>query len=171
MMTLRKTNIMLAIQDQHSCIRIPFSALNKTNCVISAAKEMWRIILERNKDRQCTAESETNVSVREEMSLKAQMGKKVFLTTQSHFQQGRSDFRLPVCYSALTADDEGVLVQVSSLVQSSLSFQTELTKDSSAYQTAWQLHQHPSRPRRQPKGLCSPTHTHAPDSPSTGLDP
>lgn len=103
------------------------------------------INLKRNKDRHHTGEPETNVSLREEMSQKAEMwGEKASRQHNHTFSRGGLTLGcLSACLSSTLLrlqHDEGALVQVYTQSSPSLSNQTELTIDSSAYQTAWQLH-------------------------------
>lgn len=128
----------------------------------------------RNKDRHHTGEPETNMSLREEMSQRAEMWREKASRQHNHtFSRGGLTLGgLSICLSATLLwlqDDEGALVQV--YAQSSLNNHTELIIDGSAYQTVSKLHLHLARPRQQPERPYTHTHSHEPDNPFTGLDP
>lgn len=110
--------------------------------------------------------AETAVSLRRNVSESRDVG-----TGGDNHTFSRGDLTLgclSIClsFTLLRLQDDGPSLHP---VQSSLSNQTQLTIDISAYQTAWQLHQHPARPRRHPH-THTHTHTHDPDCPFTGLD-
>lgn len=116
----------------------------------------------RNKDRHHTGEPETNMSLREEMSQRAEMWREKASRQHNHtFSRGGLTLGgLSICLSATLLwlqDDEGALVQV--YAQSSLNNHTELIIDGSAYQTVSKLHLHLARPRQQPERPYTHTHT------------